>query len=106
MEANRNMYASPVKLNKKENKMINQIQENIVRRILMVPQSTPIGPLYTESGLLDITTITTKNRINMEKRPLKQPNSMTTKVMNNNAKGGWKGTQLIHSKQTHKPQMK
>ena len=30
------------KLNKKENKMINQIQENIIRRILMVSQSTPI----------------------------------------------------------------
>ena len=58
----------------------------------MVPQSTPIGPLYTESGLLDITTITTKNRINMEKRLLKQPNSMTTKVMNNNEKGSWKDT--------------
>ena len=28
----------------------------------MVPQSTPIGPLYTESGLLDITTITTKKQ--------------------------------------------
>ena len=80
------------KLNKKENKMINQIQENIICRILMVPQSTPIGPLYTESGLLDITTITTKNRINMEKRLLKQPNSMTTKVMNNNEKGSWKDT--------------
>ena len=28
----------------------------------------------------------------MEKRLLKQPNSMTTKVMNNNEKGSWKDT--------------
>ena len=80
------------KLNKKEKKTLNQIQENIIRRILMVPQSTPIGPLYMESGLLDITTITTKNRLNMEKRLLKKPNSMTTIVMNDDIVGSWKNT--------------
>ena len=50
---------------KREERKINQIQENIIRRILMVPQSTPIEALYMETGLLDITTIITKNRFNI-----------------------------------------
>ena len=58
---------------KKEERKINQIQENIIRRILMVPQSTPIDTLYTETGLLDITTIITKNRFNMEKKTALTP---------------------------------
>ena len=53
---------------KKEQRKINQIQQNIIRRILMVPQSTPIEALYMETGLLDITTIITKNRFNMGKK--------------------------------------
>ena len=47
-------------LNKKEQKSLNRIQENIIRRVLMVPQSTPTDTLYIETGLLDIYTITTK----------------------------------------------
>ncbi len=36
--------------NKKEEKTLNQIQENIIRRIIMVPQTTPIETLYIETG--------------------------------------------------------
>ena len=53
---------------KKEERKINQIQENIIRRILMVPQSTPTEALYMETGLLDITTIITKNQIQHGKK--------------------------------------
>ena len=53
---------------------------------------TIIYSLYTESGCW--TSQRSKNRINMEKRLLKQPNSMTTKVMNNNEKGSWKETTI------------
>ena len=62
-------------LNKKEQKKtLNQILENIIRRILMVPQSTPTDTLYIETGLLDISTITTKkNRLNMGKIIQKDP---------------------------------
>ena len=77
---------------KKEQRKINQIQENIIRRILMVPQSTPIEALYMETGLLDITTIITKNRFNMEKRLHKHPENITTKIMETNTTGGWKET--------------
>ena len=50
----------------------------------MVPQSTPIEALYMDTGLLDITTIITKNRLNME--------YITTKIMETNTTGGWKET--------------
>ncbi len=87
--------------NKKEEKTINQIQENIIRRILMVPQTTPIETLYIETGLLDIATITSKNRLNMEKRLKKQPDKITTKIMELNTKGGWKEkTRELKSKMT------
>ena len=52
---------------KEENEKLNQLLDRIIRRILMVPESTPREALYIESGLLDIETITDKNRIMMEK---------------------------------------
>lgn len=80
------------KTTKKEIKEINRIQENIIRRTLMVPQSTPTEALYIETGLLDINSIVTKNRINMEKRLLSKPHKLTTKIMISKPKGGWKET--------------
>ena len=80
-------------MTKQEEKRINQIQENIyIRRILMVPQSTPTESLYIETGLLDITTIVTKNRLNMEKKLHKHPEKLTSKIMELNTKNGWKDT--------------
>ena len=77
-------------INKKEQKSLNRIQENIIRRVLMVPQSTPTDTLYIETGLLDINTITTKNRLNMGKRIKKKTERLVAKIMNNQTKGGWK----------------
>ena len=76
-------------MTKQEEKRINQIQENIIRRILMVPQSTPTQSLYIETGLLDITTIVTKNRLNMEKK-LYTNTRETNQQMGLNIKNGWK----------------
>ena len=99
METPRNLYTTNLNIRgetmnntKREERKINQIQENIIRRILMVPQSTPIEALYMETGLLDITTIITKNRFNMEKRLHKHPENITTKIMETNTTGGWKET--------------
>ena len=82
-------------MTKQEEKRINQIQENIIRRILMVPQSTPTESLYIETGLLNITTIVTKNRLNMEKKLHKHPEKLTSKIMELNTKNGWKDTTKI-----------
>ena len=80
------------KINKKEERTLNQIQENIIKRILMTPQSTPAEVLYMETGLLDITTIILKNRLNLERRLRKTPNYLATKIMEQGIEGGWKAT--------------
>ena len=38
---------------KTENEKVNRIMDNILKRILMVPQSTPREALYKQTGLLD-----------------------------------------------------
>ena len=80
------------KTTKLEMEKINQIQEQIIKRILMTPQSTPKEPIYTETGLLDINTIVKRKRIKYQKKRNEVPLTMTTKIMNNNTKGGWKET--------------
>ena len=78
------------KPNKEENKKLNQLLDRIIRRILMVPESTPREALYIESGLLDIETITDKNRIMMGERIKKNGNQLRNEVTKNTVPGGWK----------------
>ncbi len=78
------------KPNKGEMKSINQIMDNILKRILMVPTTTPREVLYIETGLLDIETILSKNRIGMEKRIKSGNNQFMKEIISNNQKGGWK----------------
>ena len=66
-------------INKKEQKSLNRIQENIIRCILMVPQSTPTDTLYIETGLLDISTITTKKQTEHGKKNQKNPRNTGSK---------------------------
>ena len=54
--------------NKGETREINRIMDNIIRRILLTPQSTPREALYIETGLLDPQTIAMKQKINMDHR--------------------------------------
>ena len=54
--------------NKSETSIINSLLDNIIRRILMTPQSTPREALYIETGLLDPETIQHKQRITMNQR--------------------------------------
>ena len=77
---------------KKEEQQINRIQANVIKRILLLPQSTPTETLYIETGLLDITTITNKNRMNYLNKRNDKPDTITTKIMLKNTKGGWKDT--------------
>ena len=48
-------------INKTETKKLNQIMDNIIKRILMIPTSTPREPLYIETGLLDAESMVKKN---------------------------------------------
>ena len=45
-----------------------KLMDNIIKRILKVPKSTPRQALYIETGLMDPETIIKKNRISMEAR--------------------------------------
>ena len=56
----------------------------------MVPESTPREALYIESGLLDIKTITDKNRIMMGERIKKNGTQLLNEVTKNTVPGGWK----------------
>ena len=54
--------------NKKETKQIDQVLDNIIKRILTVPTSTPREATYIETGLKDMESNRTQKRINMMNR--------------------------------------
>ena len=83
------------KLTKTETNEINKIQENIIRRILMVPQGTPKETLYIESGLLDIDTIRQKARMMMENRLMRQPNNLAVNIKEEDIKHSWKDQNTV-----------
>ena len=75
---------------KTEQEKINRIMDNIIKRILMVPQSTPREALYIETGLLDPEAIRLKKRVLMEHR-LTNGNSQRMKklITNNTTTSKW-----------------
>ena len=76
--------------NKTENRAINNILECIIKRILMVPRTTPREALYIETGIMDVEHTVMKNRINMEKRLSLNKENITYKVKENGGEKGWK----------------
>jgi len=74
----------------KENEAHNKILDNILKRTLKVPISTPREALYIELGILDLEQRRKKNRINMEHRVNKKGTETTKTAMNAHIKGGWK----------------
>ena len=75
---------------KTEKKQLNQMLDSIIKRILMVPTSTPREALYIETGLLDIKTLDDKNRISMGERLRKNSNNLLDEITNQDTPGGWK----------------
>ena len=69
---------------KTEQEKINRIMDNIIKRILMVPQSTPREALYIETGLLDPEAIRLKNRVLMEHRITNGNSQRMKKLITNN----------------------
>ena len=75
---------------KTENEKINRIMDNILKRIPMVPQSTPREALYIETGLLDPEAISLKNRVLMEHRMMNGTSQrMKSFTTNNNTTTKW-----------------
>ena len=56
--------------------------DSIMKRIIMVPTSTPREALYIETGLLDIETLDDKNRISIGERLRKNSNNLLDEITN------------------------
>ena len=76
--------------NEAKNKKFNQILDNILKRILMVPTPTPREALYIETGLLYVETLNDKNRIVMSERLHRNGNKTLNEITNKPAPGAWK----------------
>ena len=73
----------------------NRILDKIIKRILLVPTSTPREALYIETGIMDIGHTTMKTGWLWKKRHQTNPNSLTSKVKEIRTKNGWKRTTEI-----------
>ena len=71
---------------KKEEEKIQSILNNILKRALKIPQSTPNDALITELGIMDINSITTIRQLNNYIRITKMDNNSITKnvLLNSN----------------------
>ena len=65
-------------INKNNLKLPNSIMDNVTKRILKTPITTPREALYIETGILDPETKIKQNRISMESR-IKRGNNQTMK---------------------------
>ena len=74
---------------KKEMKQLNKILDDIIKRILMTPISTPREALYIETNLLDIERIIDKRKINTYYRITRNPTSLTQYVTQTTEKTEW-----------------
>ena len=74
---------------KRETEILNRILDNIIKRILMTPQSTPREVLYIETNLMDIETIIDKRKINMFYRTNHTKNKITEMLHQTNKKTKW-----------------
>ena len=64
------------KITKKNMTDINRILDNILKRILMTPVTTPREVIYMETGLIDLEHTAIRNRINMLQRITEHNNDL------------------------------
>jgi hypothetical protein len=83
-------------LRQKDYNELNKIWENIIKRILKTPTTTPKESLYIETGLVDIKTYIHRNRLRMATRLLKNnSNNIQALKLENLPNGWWKNTYKI-----------
>ena len=74
---------------KKEMESLNKILDNIIKRILMTPLSTPREALYIETNLMDIERIIDKRKLNMLYRTNRNRNKITNLLHQTGKKTKW-----------------
>ena len=77
-------------LNEKEKNELNKILDNIIKRLLMIPQSTPREPIYLETGLLDIETTINKNKLMMLNRIARTGSKLMAPNLNEEDRTAWR----------------
>ena len=92
------------KMTKKEEKEINKIFDNILKRILKTPQSTARESLYIETGLTDPTTIIKRNRLMMYNRILHGTNTTMRKIAEYREEDSWAGENIKTLKENDIPE--
>ena len=73
-----------------EKKKINQLLDNILKRILMVPQSTPREAIYLEVGILDPVHRINMNRMMLYNRLHTHQNSLNQSLIQETLETKWK----------------
>ena len=77
---------------KKEMNQINKIYDDIIKRVLKTPVTTPRETIYIESGLVDIETLIYRQRANMYKKITQEPDSQLSEIINQHIRRGWRIT--------------
>ena len=77
------------KTTKEETRELNRIYDNIIKRILMLPVTTPREVLYMETGLMDIETLTIERKLNMKQRIKNNTTTLIEKVNQIDTKSSW-----------------
>ena len=73
-----------------QTKALNKILDNIIKRTLKTPVSTPREPLYMETGMLDIEHQAKKKQLMMKHRIKDTASKLMETTINADTKGGWK----------------
>ena len=74
---------------KTEMKKLNAILDNIIKRILQTPTTTPRENLYIETGILDIEHTMERNKLLMRTRLKVTKNDLITKILKIQTKKSW-----------------
>lgn len=83
-------YASETWIpNKSEMKILQKTLDDVLKRILMTPLSTPREALYIETNLLDVERIIDKKKLNMYYRIMKNQTNLTKYLTQTNEKTTW-----------------
>ena len=76
--------------NKEQTNAFNRILDNIIKRTLKTPFSTPREPPYMETGIVDIDHQAKKKQLMMKHRIKDTASTVMKTTINSDTKGGWK----------------
>ena len=74
---------------KTQTKKLNTILDNVIKRILILPQSTPRECIYNELQIMDIEHMILLKRLNCAKTLNNKPNQAIKNIINDNGENSW-----------------